>query len=106
MIISLRDICQIAEQNNMAVAAVNSASLEAIRAAIAVAEQTGYPIIIQHAEAHEALVPLTTVAPVVTSLAERSSAQICFHNPPLHVGDGIRLRAPSSWGSWNRTPCT
>ena len=27
-------------------------------------------------------------------------------NPPLHVGDGIRLRAPSSWGSWNRTPCT
>lgn len=28
------------------------------------------------------------------------------NNPPLHVGDGIRLRAPSSWGSWNRTPCT
>ena len=27
-------------------------------------------------------------------------------NPPLHVGDGIRLRAPSSWGSWNRPPCT
>lgn len=79
MIINLRDICQIAEQNNMAVAAVNAASLEAIRAAIAVAEQTGYPIIIQHAEAHESLVPLTTVAPIVTSLAERSSAQICFH---------------------------
>ena len=79
MLINLRDVCRIADQNNMAVAAVNAASLEAIRAAIAVAEQTGYPIIIQHAEVHEEFIPLTTVAPIVTSLAERSSAQICVH---------------------------
>ncbi|MDY2777369.1 MAG: class II fructose-bisphosphate aldolase [Collinsella sp.] len=79
MLINLRDVCKIAEQNNMAIAAVNAASLEAIRAAIAVSEETGYPIIIQHAEVHESLIPLTTVAPIVTSLAERSSAQICFH---------------------------
>ena len=79
MLISLRDVCRLAEQNNMAVAAVNSASLEAIRAAIAVAEETGYPIIIQHAEVHESLIPLTQVAPIVTSLAEQSSARICLH---------------------------
>lgn len=30
MLINLRDICAIAEQGNMAVAAVNSASLEAV----------------------------------------------------------------------------
>lgn len=63
----------------MALAAVNAASLEAIRAAIDVAEQTGYPIIIQHAEAHEQVVPLSYVAPIVVDLAERSSAQICFN---------------------------
>jgi len=79
MLINLRDICSIAEQNNMAVAAVNAASLEAIRAAIEVSEQTGYPIIIQHAEGHEPIVPLATVAPIVTALAERSSAQICLN---------------------------
>lgn len=79
MLINLRDICAIAEQNNMAIAAVNSASLEAIRAAIDVAEETGYPIIIQHAEGHEQLVPLKYVAPIVRTLAERSSAQICFN---------------------------
>ncbi len=79
MLMNLRDICQIAEQNNMAVAAVNAASLEAIRAAIVVSEETGYPIIIQHAEVHESLVPLSTIAPIVTSLAERSSAQVCLH---------------------------
>lgn len=79
MLINLRDICAIAEQQNMAIAAVNSASLDAIRAAIDVAEQTGYPIIVQHAEAHESLIPLSVVAPIVTSLAERSSAQICLN---------------------------
>ena len=79
MLVNLRDICAIAEQQNMAVAAVNSASLDAIRAAIDVAEQTGYPIIIQHAEGHESLIPLNVVAPIVTSLAERSSAQICLN---------------------------
>lgn len=79
MLINLRDMCNIAEQNNMAVAAVNAASLEAIRAAIDAAEATGYPIIIQHAEVHESLVPLATVAPIVTSLSERSSAVICLH---------------------------
>ena len=45
MLVSLRDVCSIAEQNNMAIAAVNSASLEAIRAAVEVAEETGYPIL-------------------------------------------------------------
>lgn len=79
MLVSLSNICQIAEQKNMAVAAVNSASLEAIRAAIEVAEETRYPIIIQHAQAHEHLIPLKYVAPVVTSLAEHSSAIICFN---------------------------
>lgn len=79
MLTNLRDICAIAEQNNMAIAAVNSASLEAVRAAIDVAEETGYPIIIQHAEAHEGVVPLKYIGPAVVDLAERSSAQICFN---------------------------
>lgn len=79
MLVSLQDICAVAEQNNMAVAAVNAASLEAIRAAIDIAEQTGYPIIIQHAEAHESLIPIKVVAPIVTALAEQSSAMVCLH---------------------------
>ncbi|WP_144744408.1 class II fructose-bisphosphate aldolase [Enorma burkinafasonensis] len=79
MLVNLRDICKIAEQNNMALAAVNAASLEAVRAAIDVAEETGYPIIIQHAEAHEGLVPLSVAGPMVTALAECSSALICLH---------------------------
>jgi fructose-bisphosphate aldolase class II len=34
MIINLRDVCAIAEQNNMAIASFNVPSLEAVRAAL------------------------------------------------------------------------
>ena len=39
-----RNICAIAEQNNMAIAAFNTSSLEAVRVAIDAAEATGDPV--------------------------------------------------------------
>lgn len=79
MLVNLRDICAIAEQNNMAIAAFNTPSLEAARAAIDAAEATGYPVIIQHAECHDDIVPLDVMGPAMVALAERSTAQVCVH---------------------------
>ena len=79
MLVNLRDICAIAEQNNMAVGSFNTPSLEAVRAAIAAAERTGYPVIIAHAEGHEPFVPLDAIGPAMVALAERSSAPVCVH---------------------------
>lgn len=79
MLVNLRDICAIAEQNNMAVGQFNAPSLEAVRAVIGAAEQTGYPVILAHAEAHEPYMPLDAIGPAMVALAERSSAQICVH---------------------------
>ena len=79
VLVNLRDITAIAEQNNMAIGAFNSPSLEAVRAAIDVAEKLGYPVIIDHAEGHESFVPLDSIGPVMVALAERSSAPVCVH---------------------------
>lgn len=79
MLVNLRDICAIAEQNNMAIGAFNAPSMEAVRAVIDAAEQTGYPVILQHAEVHEDIMPLNAIGPAMVALAERSSAQICVH---------------------------
>ncbi|WP_058271049.1 class II fructose-bisphosphate aldolase [Olsenella massiliensis] len=79
MLVNLRDICSIAEQNNMAIAAINVASFESVRAALDVAEQTGHPIIIQHAQGHQHLAPLKDIGPTMIALAERSSALVCVH---------------------------
>ena len=79
MLVNLRDITAIAEQNNMAIGAFNTPSLEAVHAAIEAAETTGYPVIIQHAEVHESFTPLDIMGPAMVALAERSSAQVCVH---------------------------
>ena len=79
MLINLRDICAIAEQNNMAIASFNTPSLEAVRAAIDAAEKTGCPVILSHAEGHEHFAPLDILGPAMVTLAERSSALICVH---------------------------
>lgn len=79
MIVNLRDICAIAEQNGMAVASFNAPSLEAVRATIDAAERTGYPVILSHAEGHDAFAPLDVIGPVMVTLAERSSAMVCVH---------------------------
>jgi fructose-bisphosphate aldolase class II len=79
MLVNVRDICAMAEQNNMAVAAFDTPSLEATRAAIEVAEQTGYPVILSHAEGHDPFVPLDYMGPTIVNLAERSSALLCVH---------------------------
>ena len=79
MIVNLRDICAIAEQNNMAIASFNTPSLEAVRAALDAAEETGYPVILSHAEGHDPFTPLDVMGPTMVALAERSSAMVCVH---------------------------
>ena len=79
MIVNLRDICAIAEQKNMAIASFNVPSLEATRAALDAAEETGYPVILSHAEGHDPFTPLDVMGPTMVALAERSSALVCVH---------------------------
>lgn len=79
MLVNLSEITAIAEQRNMAVGAFNSPSLESVRAAIDTAEQLGCPVIIDHAQGHENVVPLDVIGPVMIALAERSSAPVCVH---------------------------
>lgn len=79
MLVNLRDITAIAEQNNMAIGAFNSPSLESARAAVDTAEKLGYPVIIDHAQGHEEITPLDVIGPVLVSLAERASVPVCVH---------------------------
>lgn len=79
MLVNLRDICAIAEQHNMAIGSFNAPSLEAVRATLDAAEQTGMPVILSHAEGHDPMAPLDVIGPTMVALAERSSALVCVH---------------------------
>lgn len=79
MLVNLRDIMAIAEQQNMAIGAFDTPSLEGLRAVIDAAEETGMPVIISQAECHEEYTPLDVIGPIMVDMAQRSSATICVH---------------------------
>ena len=79
MLVTLKEILAIAEERNIAIGAFNASGLEAIEAEITAAEQLDLPVIIQFAQCHETLVPLSTIGPIMVDMAKRASVPVCVH---------------------------
>ena len=86
MLVTLKEILAIAEERNIAIGAFNATGLEAIEAEIAAAEQLNLPVIIQFAQCHETLVPLSTIGPIMVDMAKRASVPVCV---PLDHGETL-----------------
>ena len=79
MLVTLKEILAIAEEKKIAIGAFNASGLEAIEAEITAAEQLDLPVIIQFAQCHETLVPLSTIGPIMVDMAKKASVPICVH---------------------------
>ena len=79
MLIGLRDALDYAEQNNSGIAAINTPTLELLLGAVKVAERYQVPLIVQHAQVHEAVNAIEDIGPVMVELARRSSAPLVVH---------------------------
>lgn len=95
MKINLQEILQLAEQNNYGIAAFNTPTFENVVAAINTAEKYKVPIIIQHAQVHEDVMPLSMIGPAMVALAEKASVPICVHvdhgEDINHIEEGLEL---------------
>ena len=80
MLITLRNILDIAESKNMAVAAFNATSLEGIMAVIEAAEEENAPVILQFANAaHGKYVALGKIGKIMVMLADEAKVPVCVH---------------------------
>ena len=79
MIIGLSEALAYADQHKVAIAAVNTPFFEGLLAAIAVAERTGVPVILQHAQVHEKVMALDDIGPAMVALAKRTDAACVLH---------------------------
>lgn len=87
MLITLRNILDIAESKNMAIAAFNVTSLEGIMAVIEAAEEENTPVILQFANvAHGKYVPLEKIGKIMVMLADEAGIPVCVH---LDHGDNF-----------------
>ena len=79
MLVNLVEILNLAEEKKCAVGAFNTPNLECINAVIAAAERLNVPVIIAHAQLHEAFSPLSGIGPVMVQAAKTARVPVCVH---------------------------
>lgn len=77
MLVDLNTVLSWAEKSGCAAAAFDTPDLELLRAVIDAAEQRGEPVILQHAEVHEQIMPLEIIGPLMVARAEAAQVPVC-----------------------------
>lgn len=79
MLVTLKEILEIAEEKKIAIGSFNASGLEAIEAELAAAEELNLPVIVQFAQCHEPWIPLATIGPIMVEMAKKSTVPVCVH---------------------------
>ena len=79
MIITLKNIMEIAEEKKIAVGSFNTPNLESLQAVIEAAEELKLPVIIQFAQCHEPWIPLGIIGPIMVEAARKAAVPVCVH---------------------------
>ena len=81
MLVTLKEILNIAEERQIAVGSFNTPNMTSIKAVIGAAEELKQPVIIMHAQVHEemGLCKMEEIVPVMLMFAERANVPVCVH---------------------------
>lgn len=79
MLVTLKEILKLAEEKEIAVGAFNTPNLESLRAVTEAAQELKCPVIIQFAQCHEELTPVSLMGPIMVKMAEAACVPICVH---------------------------
>lgn len=79
MLVNLKDILKDCEQHGYAVGSFNTPTLETLRAVIYAAEELGTPVILNHAENEEEVIPIEVIAPLMVEYAKYARVPVAVH---------------------------
>lgn len=81
MLVTLKEILRIAEEKKIAIGSFNTPNLTSVRAVIGAAEAQQCPVILMHAQVHEAmgLCTMEEMAPIMLFFARRATVPVCVH---------------------------
>lgn len=79
MLVTLKEVMEIAEEKKIAVGAFNAANLESLQAIMEAAEELQFPVIIQFAQCHEPWIPLELIGPIMVERAKKAAVPVCVH---------------------------
>ena len=79
MLVGLKEILQIAEQDKNAVGMFNATGFDSLQAVIGAAEELNRPVIIAHAEVHNVYNDISFVGPAMIAAAKNAKVPVCVH---------------------------
>ena len=79
MLVSMSEVLNDAKEKKYAVGAFNVPNLETLKAVISAAEELNVPVIVQHAQVHENVIPLEEIGPIMLDYAKRAKVPVCVH---------------------------
>ncbi|MDM8213051.1 class II fructose-bisphosphate aldolase [Enterococcus hirae] len=79
MLVNMKEILAEAEKNKSAIGCINTPDMELLKGIIGAAEELGTPIIIDHAQVHDSIIPVETIAPYMIEAAKRAKVPVCVH---------------------------
>lgn len=79
MLVNIREILDDARRNNYAIGCINTPNMDLLRALIGGAEDVGAPLIIDHAQVHDAAIPVERMAPHMVEFAKQAKVPVAVH---------------------------
>ncbi|HAC11401.1 MAG TPA: ketose-bisphosphate aldolase [Clostridiales bacterium] len=79
MLVNLKEILKIAEEEKNAVGMFNATGFDSLQAVIGAAEELNRPVIIAHAEVHNVYNDISFVGPAMIAAAQNAKVPVCVH---------------------------
>ena len=79
MLVNLKTILSDAKKNGYAVGAFNCPNLESLRAILSAAEEMDSPVILNHAQIHDAFIPIEMIGPLMVQYAKEAHVPVCVN---------------------------
>ena len=79
MLVNLKDILKIAEEEKSAIGMFNATGFDSLQAVVAAAEELNRPVIIAHAEVHNVFNDISMVGPAMVAVAQQAKVPVCVH---------------------------
>ena len=79
MLVNLKEILKIAEEDKSAIGMFNATGFDSLQAVISGAEELNKPVIIAHAEVHNVYNDISMVGPAMVAMAQNAKVPVCVH---------------------------
>lgn len=79
MLVNLKEILKIAEQDKTAIGMFNATGFDSLQAVIGAAEACNRPVILAHAEVHNVYNDISFVGPAMLAAARNAKVPVCVH---------------------------